>query len=375
MIYGLKTALLGVGVVGASLLTFAMITKFELPPNTFIQGGFRGVAMGTNYNNADLKVYLADNRVPASLPQLPATGPKASAVYKNVQVLGDLSIQQFGRLMQSITEWVSPEVENPEPGAPQRGCNYCHNPENYAEDSVYTKVVSRRMLQMVKHINEHWTSHVGEAGVTCYTCHRGNPVPAQIWFHPEEKRKPGGMAMVSSGQNTPSPAAGLASLPTDPFTPYLENNYPIRVQGASALPQAGGPRNSIKEAEWTWSLMVHYSQSLGVNCTYCHNTRAFSDWQQSAPARQTAYYAAPMVRDLNANYLKTIQDVFPPHRLGPTGDVAKINCGTCHQGVYKPLFGANMINDYPELLRPTPEKAAAMTPATAPAEEVKTATQ
>ena len=89
--------------------------------------------------------------------------PYARDVYQNVQVLGDLSIQQFGRLMQSITEWVSPEVENPEPGAPQRGCNYCHNPENYAEDSVYTKVVARRMLQMTKHINEHWTELVGPA--------------------------------------------------------------------------------------------------------------------------------------------------------------------------------------------------------------------
>jgi outer membrane protein OmpA-like peptidoglycan-associated protein len=31
------------------------------------------------------------------------------------------------------------------------------------------------------------------------------------------------------------------------------------------------------------------------------------------------------------------------------GDAPKANCGTCHQGVYKPLFGANMLKDYPEL--------------------------
>ena len=129
-----------------------------------------------------------------------------------------------------------------------------------------------------------------------------------------------------------------------------------------ALPNNSGTRHSIKETEWTWALMIHYSNALGVNCTYCHNSRAFSDWQQSSPARQTAYYAAPMVRDLNANYLKVLQDVFPDHRLGPTGDVAKVNCATCHQGVYKPLLGANMINDYPELLRPA-DKAATLAPA------------
>jgi photosynthetic reaction center cytochrome c subunit len=41
--------------------------------------------------------------------------------------------------------------------------------------------------------------------------------------------------------------------------------------------------------------------------------------------------------------------VFPASRKGELGDVAKTNCGTCHQGAYKPLFGAPMLKDYPEL--------------------------
>ena len=44
-----------------------------------------------------------------------------------------------------------------------------------------------------------------------------------------------------------------------------------------------------------------------------------------------------MVRDLNKDYLEPLTDVFPANRLGPTGDVAKVNCATCHQGVDKPL--------------------------------------
>ena len=36
-------------------------------------------------------------------------------------------------------------------------------------------------------------------------------------------------------------------------------------------------------------------------------------------------------------------------RLGPTGDAPKANCTTCHQGAYKPLYGANMLDDYPSL--------------------------
>jgi photosynthetic reaction center cytochrome c subunit len=31
------------------------------------------------------------------------------------------------------------------------------------------------------------------------------------------------------------------------------------------------------------------------------------------------------------------------------GDVAKVNCATCHQGVFKPLYGESMAKDYPEL--------------------------
>ncbi|NBW89953.1 MAG: photosynthetic reaction center cytochrome c subunit, partial [Gammaproteobacteria bacterium] len=110
-----------------------------------------------------------------------------------------------------------------------------------------------------------------------------------------------------------------------------------------------GNRSSVKQAEWTYSLMVHMSESLGVNCTYCHNTRAWSSWEQSRPQRSTAWYGIRMVRNLNNGYLLPLTQVFPQHRKGPTGDVAKINCATCHQGVYKPYFGQSMAKDYPEL--------------------------
>ena len=35
------------------------------------------------------------------------------------------------------------------------------------------------------------------------------------------------------------------------------------------------------------------------------------------------------------------------------GDPLKVNCATCHQGAYKPLLGANMVKDYPNLARTT----------------------
>jgi photosynthetic reaction center cytochrome c subunit len=45
-----------------------------------------------------------------------------------------------------------------------------------------------------------------------------------------------------------------------------------------------------------------------------------------------------------------LTDKFPASRLGPQGDVAKVNCSTCHQGAFKPLYGAPMAKNHPELL-------------------------
>jgi photosynthetic reaction center cytochrome c subunit len=59
-----------------------------------------------------------------------------------------------------------------------------------------------------------------------------------------------------------------------------------------------------------------------------------------------------MARGLNTGYMEPLTDTFPQHRKGELGDVAKINCGTCHQGAYKPLNGASMLKDYPELATP-----------------------
>lgn len=80
-------------------------------------------------------------------------------------------------------------------------------------------------------------------------------------------------------------------------------------------PLPGTDRQPIKKTEWTHSLIAHFSQSLGVNCTYCHNIRSFTDWDQSTPHRMTAWYDLRMVRDLNIDYLNPLHTVFPPFGL------------------------------------------------------------
>jgi photosynthetic reaction center cytochrome c subunit len=138
-----------------------------------------------------------------------------------------------------------------------------------------------------------------------------------------------------------------------------------RVQGQAVL--AGENKHSIKQAEWTYSLMMYISKSLGVNCTYCHNTRAMGRWEESTPQRATAWHGLQMVRNLNTEYLIPLTPLFPAIRLGPQGDGPKVGCATCHKGIYKPLYGVSPLNDYPVLAGIVP--AAASAPAAAPAPE------
>jgi photosynthetic reaction center cytochrome c subunit len=327
-----RTAAAALLVAGAALLAACG----ERPPITTVQNGFRGTGMELNYNPRLVQEVAAVNQPPAVLPPADPDGPRAAEVYRNVQVLKDLSVGEFTRVMLAMAQWVAP---------PDQSCNYCHGAD-MADESKYTYQVSRRMLQMTRDVNSQWKSHVGETGVTCYTCHHGEPVPQYKWFTDPGPRPETGLVATRAGQNVPAPSTGLATLPFDPFTPFLLEDYPIRVQGNEALPH--GNLRSIKETEWTYSLMIHMSRSLGVNCTYCHNSRSWQSWY-APPQRATAWYGIRMARHLNNEYLTPLTSVFPANRLGPLGDVAKINCSTCHRGVYKPMFGAPMLKDYPEL--------------------------
>jgi len=338
---GLYAAAL-IGVTAGTLFGLSMVSRMSRPPVISVQTGYRGTAMEQLYTPAALETLQAANKMPGVLPEPGPNGPKAGAVYKNVKVLGGLSVGQFTRLMVTITGWV----------APKQGCAYCHNVANMADDTNYTKRVARRMIQMTQNINANWQTHVALTGVTCYTCHRGNPVPQYIWFHDPGGAAAGGYSESHMGMGHPTGAAGDSSLPYDPFSPFLEAAYNIRVQGEQALP--GSNNHSIKETEWTYSLMMNMSQSLGVNCTYCHNTRDLGNWADSSPARVTAWYGIRMVRDINTDYLDSLQGVFPVNRLGPTGDNPKVYCMTCHQGVYKPLFGVSVLKKFPELAKPVP---------------------
>ena len=326
-----------------ALALISLLTGCERPPVDPVQGGYRGTGMVQIYNPRTVESQAALNAEPpiARVARLRPGAPTAGEVYENIQVLGDLSIAEFGRTMTAITAWVAPEG----------GCLYCHEEGNLAADSRYTKKVARRMLQMVQHMNATWTDHVGNVGVTCYTCHRGHPVPQNVWFVSAEPPFGPGMLGGRRGQNAPGTLVGKTAMPGDPFSDYLLGDANIRVQGTSALRRSDQPVDPTRpvSTERTYAFMVHVSQALGVNCGFCHNTRNFQSWEESSPQRRTAWYGIRLARDLNRQFLTAdpLLHIFPANRRGPTGDIAKVNCATCHQGAYKPLYGSHLASYYP----------------------------
>jgi photosynthetic reaction center cytochrome c subunit len=349
-----------------------LLAGCELGSKEQEQVGYRGTAM-VQIADPDSKAKVGD--IPAPPYELTAEmigGDRASTAYENVPVLGNVSVDEFNYLMQAMTTWVAPDGSN----IKDAGCTYCHNPENMASDEKYTKVVARKMLLMTQNINANWKPHFANggaiqenAGVTCWTCHRGNPVPVNNWS--TAVPDPGNITGNKRGGNTPAKTVAYASLAYDPFTDYLAGKESIRV-GGKEFPSAAS-YGSIQQTEKTYGLMMHMSQGLGVNCTFCHNSNNFAKWDDSRPQRVNAWYGIRMVRDTNNNYITALGDVWPANgkgvygnRRGPHGDPLKVNCATCHQGLNKPLGGAKMLKDYPALKGAAPVAPAAVAATPAP---------
>lgn len=304
---------------GLTLALVALVTlgACELPVGRNSQQmGYRGVGMWNVSNTRIDAKKAAANALPAAIPAVAADSSDPG--YVNVQVLGHLNKAEFLRSMTAITAWVSPK----------QGCLYCHYVDkstgtiNYASDSLYTKVVARRMIQMTQKVNSEYKGHVANTGVACWTCHRGNAVPANIWFFTDKYQV---------------------------LRHYLDRQD-FRVQSQAALPADANNRSSIKQTEYAYGLMINMSTALGVNCTYCHNSRIWNSWEQSSPKRIVALRGIRMVRDLNTNFLVSLTGVWPANRLGPLhGDAPKLQCATCHNGIYKPMYGQAMAKDYPFL--------------------------
>jgi photosynthetic reaction center cytochrome c subunit len=99
-------------------------------------------------------------------PPVPVPGKRAIEVYKNIQVLKDVPSDQLIPAMQFITSSLGVQ------------CGYCHVENAFDKDDKKPKQVARKMMEMMITIDTE--NFEGKQMVTCYSCHRGSPMPQAI---------------------------------------------------------------------------------------------------------------------------------------------------------------------------------------------------
>lgn len=337
-IYGPAIA---VGVAGGAVFLATMLVAFGQPYSTdSLQTGPRGTGMSVPEFKADLarpdptiEGFLATT----SAPVVPQGGEQtAGDARENVPPgLEDLTVENYDRLLTAMRAWTG-------------------IPDLFEDPDNYQTAVGHTMVAMTRTINEEWDGHVNankQVGVTCYTCHRGQPVPSDIWFRISPVNE--NVAGWSANQNRVTVQSQYTSLPSDALEKYLLDGESIKVHDLESR-VAGVPGTDdypgIQQAERTYSLMNYISNSLGVNCVFCHNSRAFYDGSQVTPQWATETLGISMVLELNNTWLVPLEGLLPENRLGPVhADAPKAACKTCHKGYQQPLQGTNVIADWPEL--------------------------
>jgi photosynthetic reaction center cytochrome c subunit len=333
---------IAVGVAGSAVFVAAMIVAWGQPFATASQQtGPRGTGMHVQEFVSELEA--GDPTIAGYVTSEPIVPTADSALAIDTlegvpPSLANVSVENYERLVEAMRSWTGiPDLLEP------------------GNDSYQTQV-AYSMIEMTQNINQNWAAHVqanAEVGVTCYTCHRGQPVPNNIWFRvgPVNNNAAGWPAI----QNRVTMTSNFTSLPST----YLEHFLLQDEDGFYGVAQVhdlasrvenleGDPL--IQQTEMTYAWMNYFANSLGVNCVFCHNSRAFYDPTQVTPQWSTASLGIIMVQEQLEQYILPLEEVLPAERLGPIyADVPKLACRTCHQGEQQPLNGLNVIANWPEL--------------------------
>jgi photosynthetic reaction center cytochrome c subunit len=134
-----------------------------------------------------------------------SSSQKAKVVFKNIQVLKEVSADQLLPAMRFMTASLGVE------------CSYCHVPDHFDKDDKKPKQTAREMMRMMLTIDKN--SFESDRQVTCYSCHRGS-------------LKPLGVPVVGE----PRPAQEAGNLSTNlPTADDVIDHYVQAVGGAAVI--------------------------------------------------------------------------------------------------------------------------------------------
>jgi photosynthetic reaction center cytochrome c subunit len=316
----------------------------------------------------------------------------------NVQVLTGMSSAQIWLYMQ---QYVS--------GGLGVGCQYCHDLNNFAADTYPQKIAARNKLYLVSDVNSqfivdlpNWKGNY----VQCATCHNNQPVNMESFGEQFTKSVPdipvtvdpldeNGVAITDPALK-PEAIRGPVSL-QDAVLYYVYNYQvwkpydpadPESGRGSLALTYDGG--RTQEQVTINQNVMNYQAWSLGVGCTYCHNSRNFTSYSD-APANgvphsgnlanlqygynklkaQRMLQLTTWLQDNWLNYGALPKDAVPTALEGGAsrfsyqtldGGVYNVpGCYTCHQGVNIPRAAVQNIpagdagvTVLPPVLRGTP---------------------
>lgn len=294
----------------------------------------------------------------------------------NVQVLVGMSSAQIWTYMQ---QYVS--------GALGVGCQYCHNINNFASDEYPQKIAARNMLRLVRDVNAEFIVNLPNWQgnyVQCATCHNNAPnnlegfgaqfinsvPPIKVTVDPLDAN---GMAILDPAQKPE--AIREPVLLKDAILFYIYNyqvwkpfdpNDPESGRGSLALTYDGG--RTQDQVTINQNVMNYQAWSLGVGCTFCHNSRNFVAYELN-PAGDNVLNPLYAYNKLKAQRMLLLTTWLAENwpRYGaiakpeiPTGSGAASRysyqrlgdgqiynvpgCYTCHQGNNIPLASINQAN-------------------------------
>ncbi|MDQ3816845.1 MAG: c-type cytochrome [Acidobacteriota bacterium] len=181
-----------VGVVFAALLSLMITGRLT----TAASGKRRQVSITASQTRPSLDESYAPNSVS------PQAGPEETVeqTRKNIKVLKGLPESRLFPVMNFVGDSLGVK------------CVFCHvmsadNHWVWESDEKPTKLIARRMMQMVMDLNRTNGPDFTQGAVTCYTCHRGQPSPVNLPPMPivGSAHEPGGQFLESAVAEIPHP--------------------------------------------------------------------------------------------------------------------------------------------------------------------------